>query len=500
MDWIVLLGRLLLAIVFLVAAVGKLIDRQGSRTALADFGLPSWMAAPAAVVLPVAELVVAVLLLLGATARWGALAALGLLGLFIAAMAISLARGRRPDCHCFGQLHSAPVGWPTLSRNGFLAVLAGLVLWRGGEGARIGSTFAGAGAGASTWIALGVALLALAIATAEAWFLLNLLQQQGRVLGRLKAAEAALGIAPVAGIPVGEQAPEFELRGLGHDRVSLSALRSSGRPVLLVFTNPYCMPCDELLPDIARWQKGHADRVTIAVISRGPVESNRAKAEAHGLRTVLLQKGREVVEAYQVDSTPAAVLVSAAGTIASPIGYGADRIAELVEQAAFGLKPAPRELVPSGTGNGNGRRSPVEPRTLVVGEPAPTLALPDLEGRTITLGELQGSPTLVLFWSPTCGFCQKMLPDLKKWERKRPAGAPRILVVSTGTAEANRAMGLASPIMLDSDGSAMHRFGANGTPMAVLVDASGKIASPVVAGAQNVMALAGAREDVSARR
>jgi methylamine dehydrogenase accessory protein MauD len=493
MDWIALLGRLLLAIVFLVAAAGKLTDRQGSRTALADFGVPSWMAAPAAVVLPVAELVVAALLLFGATARWGAIAALGLLGLFIAAMAISLARGRRPDCHCFGQLHSAPVGWPTLSRNGALAVLAGLVLWRGGEGAHVGSTFAGAGAGATTWIALGVALFALALAAAEAWLLLNLLRQQGRVLGRLEAAEAALGIVPVAGIPVGEQAPEFELRGLGHDRVGLSALRSSGRPVLLVFTNPYCTPCDDLLPDIARWQEEHADRVTIAVISRGPVESNQAKAERHGLRTVLLQKGRAVVEAYQVDSTPAAVLVSAAGTIASPIGYGADGVAGLVEQAAFGVKPAPREVASRDTGNGNGHRPSPEPRTLAVGEPAPALALPDLEGRTITLGELQGSPTLVLFWSPTCGFCQKMLPDLKKWERKRPAGAPGLLVVSTGTVEANAAMGLASPVVLDADGSAMRAFGATGTPMAVLVDARGRIASPLVVGAQQVMALASAR-------
>jgi len=34
-------------------------------------------------------------------------------------------------------------------------------------------------------------------------------------------------------------------------------------------------------------------------------------------------------------------------------------------------------------------------------------------------------------------------------------------------------------------------FGASGTPMAVLVDAEGRIASPVVAGAAAVLALAG---------
>jgi hypothetical protein len=36
---------------------------------------------------------------------------LALLVLFIVAIAVTLARGRKPDCHCFGQLHSKPIGW-----------------------------------------------------------------------------------------------------------------------------------------------------------------------------------------------------------------------------------------------------------------------------------------------------------------------------------------------------------------------------------------------------
>ena len=88
-----------------------------------------------------------------------------------------------------------------------------------------------------------------------------------------------------------------------------------------------------------------------------------------------------------------------------------------------------------------------------------------------------------------------MLPALKAWERKRPVWAPQLLVVSLGTVEANRAMGLASRVVVDADGAAMHAFGAHGTPMAVLLDSSGRIASPLAAGEHAVMALARTRHN-----
>jgi len=96
----------------------------------------------------------------------------------------------------------------------------------------------------------------------------------------------------------------------------------------------------------------------------------------------------------------------------------------------------------------------------------------------------------VLFWNPGCGFCQQMLPDLKAWEANPPPGAPQLLIVSAGTVEANQALELRSPIVLDHGFSTGRAFGATGTPSAVLVDAQGHIASPVAVGAPAVLALA----------
>jgi thiol-disulfide isomerase/thioredoxin len=488
MHWIALLGRLSLSAVFLVAAIGKLTDRRGSRQALAEFGVPGIAATPIAFVLPMLEIAIAALLLFSTSARTGALAAIVLLGVFITGMAVSLARGRRPDCHCFGQLHSAPVGSLTVLRNVLLAAVAGVVLWQGGENPHL--MLGGAGFSAVAWIALVVAAAALTVAAVEGWLLLGVLPQQGRLLTRLEALEAALGQTRASGLPVGENAPAFVLRDLAGNRVSLATLRSAGRSILLFFTNPHCAPCDDLLPKVGRWQREHGDRVNIAIISRDSIEMNLAKSVQHGLQTVLLQKKREMVEAYRVESTPAAVRVSADGSIASQIAYGPEAIEALVEQAVG--------LIDAGADTGhtavNGRVQHAEHRAMAIGQLAPSLLLPDLNGKPTSLTTLKDGPTLVLFWNPDCGFCQQLLPELKAWDRKRPAQSPQLLVVSNGDVGANRALGFASPVLLDADGTAMREFGASGTPMAVLVDAGGRIASYMAAGAHEVMALASAQQ------
>jgi hypothetical protein len=87
-----------------------------------------------------------------------------------------------------------------------------------------------------------------------------------------------------------------------------------------------------------------------------------------------------------------------------------------------------------------------------------------------------------------------MLDDLKDWEADPPEGAPKLLVVSTGSVKDNRAMGLRSKVVLDETFSAGSAFGANGTPSAVLVDRKGNIASELAVGAPAVLALAGARQ------
>ncbi len=508
MDVVLFIARLLLAAVFFVAGFAKLADLPGSRQALRDFGVPAVLANPSGVLLPLAEIAVAVALIPSASAWWGALGALALLLLFVAGISYNLARGRTPDCHCFGQIHSSPAGWPTLIRNLLLAAIAGFVVGFGrtNAGPDVLSWFTSLAVAQRIELVAGVIVVALL--ALESWVLFQAMKQQGRLLLRLEVLEARLAGAGIAslsesaggtafrGLPVGSQAPTFSLSGLHGETITLDALRAPGKPIVLVFSDPGCGPCIALLPEAGRWQRDYASKLILVVISRGTPEDNRAKTAGSGITQVLLQQDREVAESYQVAGTPSAVLIRTDGTIATPLAEGADNIRGLVA-GAIGL-PVLRSLPISAALQGNGGAAlSAQPSGQKVGERAPEFTLPDLSGKQVSLADFRGDPTLALFWNPGCGFCQRMLDDLKAWEAKPSEGAPRLLVVSTGSVEENKAMGLRSPILLDQGFSVGNLFGANGTPMAVLVDAEGNIASEVAAGAPDVLALARSSKDLA---
>src|SRR5262249_56730814 len=102
------------------------------------FGVPRNRGAPLGTVLPFLELAIAVALLPTGTARWAAAAAFVLLVAFSVAIAVNLARGRRPECNCFGAVHSAPIGAATLARNAALALVAAWVAVAGPGASAVG--------------------------------------------------------------------------------------------------------------------------------------------------------------------------------------------------------------------------------------------------------------------------------------------------------------------------------------------------------------------------
>ena len=134
MYLITILLRLGLSAVFGVAGVTKLLDQRGTRDAVKNFGSPESLAPTLALILPIAELAIAAGLLFKSTVVVSDLAALLVLGLFVLVISVNLAGGRTHDCHCFGQLYSRPLGWPTLARNVIFAGGAGVCTLAGTHG------------------------------------------------------------------------------------------------------------------------------------------------------------------------------------------------------------------------------------------------------------------------------------------------------------------------------------------------------------------------------
>lgn len=497
MELVLLAARLLLSGVFLVAGVAKLADRRGSVQAMRDFGVPASYAPVFGTMLPIGEIAVAIALIPTATARLGALGALALLLAFVAGIGYNLARGNRPDCHCFGQIHSEPAGWSTLIRNGVLSLIASFILVQGWDDS---------GASAHSWIGdlsalQGVLLIgafvSITLLAIEGWALVQLLQQNGRMLIRLEALESAIetghplapapaaSTRPAAGLPLGAKAPSFDLPDVQGERVALETLTSSGKPVLLIFSDPGCGPCNALLPEIGRWQSQHEKAMTIALVTRGEAEANRAKGDEHGISRVLIQDNREVAQAYQVSGTPAAVQIWPSGTIGSPLALGADAIRNLVT----GMAQSPGRTLALPNGQKNEVAGASAHAKSLFDAPVPDLKVTTLEGEDMSLTSLAGEPTVLLFWNPGCGYCARMLDDLKAAETNPATGSPRIVLVSTGDPDRNRAMGVRSTILLDQGFSVARTFGATGTPSAVLIDAQGRVTSSVAVGAPAVLAM-----------
>jgi peroxiredoxin/uncharacterized membrane protein YphA (DoxX/SURF4 family) len=310
------LARLALAAVFAVAGVAKLRDRPGTRRALADFDVPDRLARRLVLLLPLTEVATAAAVLFASTARWGGLAALALLTLFALGLARALRRGQSPECHCFGQIHSEPVSWLTVARNGALAVPAAYL--------------AGAGPGPSliSWVdasdAEGLGLIAtsslavLATLTASALWLEN---------RRLRATRAP---TPRKSVGVGSRAPTFALPSGDGQLVSLSRLLESARPCVLTFVAPSCGPCVTLLPEVARWSEAMADRLTLSVVTAGDPDAARRLASEYGLGLVLADSASTVSRAYGVPGTPCAIVVGADGTVASSPAAGQAAIEALL--------------------------------------------------------------------------------------------------------------------------------------------------------------------------
>jgi peroxiredoxin/uncharacterized membrane protein YphA (DoxX/SURF4 family) len=309
--------RLLLAVVFAVAGTAKLADLRGAAQAAQGFGAPRRAAGPVALLVALAELAIAAALVPAVSARPAAAAAAALVALFTVAIAVSLLRGRTPDCHCFGQLHSAPAGPATLARNTALGALAVLV--------------ASQPADHPTPLEFAAAGVAIVVA-AQALLSFTLLRRYGRALERIgELGAAADRPAPLA---VGAEAPRFELADAHGRPVALDGLLARRLPVLLVFTDPQCGPCRALLPRLGEWQRERAGQLTVAAVSRGDRDLNLELADEHGIETLLVQEDGEVAAAYRALATPSAIVVGADGLIAHPLVGGASAIEDIVRSTA----------------------------------------------------------------------------------------------------------------------------------------------------------------------
>ena len=490
MEIFLLILRLSLAAVFGVAGIAKLFDPAGSEKAFGEFGVPKPLIRPLVYLLPMTELLIAGGLLFVQTSWFGAVGAAGLLLVFSAGMLYQLAKGNAPDCHCFGQIHSEPVGKVSVLRNVALLVLAAILTIQGQSSQ--GLNLVNSNQDIMQFV-IGIAVVLLL--GAVVFFLKRISEQQTQIMRRIELMElvARDGSSveredvghPHEGLPIGAQFPAFDLPDINGAKISLDSLRADAKPVLFFFVSPTCTPCKALMPEFEQWQQELGEKVKMVFVSSGKVEANTEKFGKNAFKVLLLQKDREFAETVRAKWTPTAVLMDRNGRIASHLAAGDTAIRELVEK----IKDDDLQQEFLYFANGNGDSQPVR-----IGNDIPEFSLEDIKGHEITTDYFKGKQTLITFWSMTCPHCVNMMDDLKEWDKTRGEGEPELLVFSDGDKGAHEEIELGSPIVLDEGYKTAAKLGMFGTPSAILVNEDGKIVSETAIGAPDIWSLVGKRK------
>lgn len=493
MNLFLLMIRLILAALLITAGVAKLADRKGAEKAAKGFGVSGPLATFGPVLLSIGEIIIGSMLLFPSVSWFGAVGAVTLLVVFIVMMTYQWFKGNAPDCHCFGQLHSEPVGVKSIVRNVLFLALAAVPLLSGptSQGLQLQSVTAEmipTILGTLSAIMLGGALLFLRkiVSTQDQLIrrldVIELIAQEGKQVDHEHASDPSLGL------PIGSPLPDFNLNKLGGSSVSSRTLVGDGKGVLFFFVAPTCEPCQALLSEFAEWSNELSDRITTVFVTSGSEKENRKKFGALDSSQILLDDQRIFALSVGGRWTPTALYVDANGKIASHIAAGDVAIEELVEKIKSSGLGSPFTFFANGSHHGRG---------LKIGVAVPDVSFRDINGRDIDRQHFIGKRTLVTFWSPTCPHCAAFLEEFKTWERSRKYGDPNVILVSDGNVEEHKALNLVSPVVLDKGYKTAAKLGMFGTPSAVLVDEDGIIATETAVGASNIWALLGRQNETN---
>lgn len=345
-----LVVRIGLALVFVLAALGKLTARSSPRRLLETFELGAW-AGPAVAVLPVAELAIAAGLLVTVAARPAAVVATAVLVTFSLLITRNVLSGRGGSCNCFGSLASSLPSRHPLARNLLLAAAAVLV------------TLAGP----------GTSLADLArTATGQAEVLVVAGAAIGAVVVRRRRRRRTV---TMAGRPAALSAVE---------------LAAGSERTIVAFLEPRCAPCRSVLPAIARFDGGARHERLVVVTSTSSELDGEFAAAVAGRH---VRDDGQLAARFNLPATPAAAVLGPRGSL-DGVAIGASEVEQLLAGEAGATTSRVRDI--------DGRVAISRRRLVAAGMLAaalPGFDRPLLRSRLRALGAPSGVTC------PSCGSC-----------------------------------------------------------------------------------------------
>ncbi|ARI77407.1 TlpA family protein disulfide reductase [Halobacillus mangrovi] len=134
---------------------------------------------------------------------------------------------------------------------------------------------------------------------------------------------------------------------------------------------------------------------------------------------------------------------------------------------------------------GAGMTAPNAPSGLKVGEKAPDFTLETLEGKTVSLSDLQGKKVFINFWATWCPPCREEMPEMEKFY-KEYGDEVEVLAINGTASEEN--VGVVEeyvqkgeysfPVLLDKDLEITNTYQAISIPTTYFIGTDGVVQQP----------------------
>ncbi|QPC46463.1 TlpA family protein disulfide reductase [Mangrovibacillus cuniculi] len=115
---------------------------------------------------------------------------------------------------------------------------------------------------------------------------------------------------------------------------------------------------------------------------------------------------------------------------------------------------------------------------LVHAKQAPTFALEDLNGKTVTLDSFKGEDIILHFWATWCTPCKDELPAMEEVVKQMDI-APKIITINVdSTAQVKKFIeksGVTLPVLLDKNNKIQKEYSIFAVPTTIYIDKDGFI-------------------------
>jgi hypothetical protein len=154
-------------------------------------------------------------------------------------------------------------------------------------------------------------ILVAALAAIVGWLLLAL-HGADRTIAELRGAAAEDVVHVSSGLAAGSRAPTFEAWAATGGRFDASEL--SGLRHLMLFADPACVSCVELVPEVLTAAARRALPLVV-VVSQGSFGDQPEAWRRTDRSRLVIEEGTSVTDAFEVDVTPTAFVIDEGGWV-----------------------------------------------------------------------------------------------------------------------------------------------------------------------------------------